>query len=295
MRSVKVGGMVAMVAATVAGAAAGETGQAARMLKSGTTIVLGHRDASLPFSFLDGQRKPAGYTMDLCGHIVDAIKKSLAPADLKLSYVQLSSSDRIEKVRDGTVDLECGSTSITAQRSGEVAFSRPIFYADTKILVRTDSGIQSIADLRDKRVIVNQGAAGAPLLARADMENSLHIQFVKSHDNLESFKALQAGKVDAFVHDDVQLAMLAATSGSPRSYTLLNASLSSDPIAIMMRKDNKPLQQLVDQTLARLSASGEFAKVYARWFLTPTFKFPMSERLRRELQNQAVLAPAPGN
>ncbi|MBA5637473.1 amino acid ABC transporter substrate-binding protein [Duganella sp. LX20W] len=283
MRSNKVL-VAAALLGVMAGAVAGEAGGPLKLAKPGT-ITIGYRDASQPFSFADAQHKPAGYTIDLCGAVVEAIRKELGQPELKVSYVPVSSSDRIAKVKDGAVDLECGSTSITPQRATEVAFSTPIFFSDTKVMVRADSGIQSVADLKDKRVIVNQGASGAPVLAKADLEKGLHIQFVKSHDNVESFGALQQKKVDAFVHDDVQLAQLAATASNPKGFVLLKESLASDPIAIMLRKDNKPLQQLVDATLAKLSASGEFSKIYSKWFLTPTFKFPMSENLKHELKN----------
>lgn len=284
MRNDKVVVLAAALLGMMANAVGAEAGAQLKLSKPGA-LTIGYREASQPFSFADAQHKPAGYTIDLCGAVVDAIKKELAQPDLKVSYVQVSSSDRMAKVKDGSVDLECGSTSITPQRATEVAFSTPIFFADTKIMVRADSGIQSVTDLKDKRVIVNQGASGAPLLAKADMDKGLHIQFVKSHDNVESFAALQQKKVDAFVHDDVQLAQLAATASNPKGFVLLKDSLSSDPIAIMMHKDNKPLQQLVDATLAKLGASGEFTKIYSKWFLTPTFKFPMSESLKRELKN----------
>ncbi|HJU99525.1 MAG TPA: amino acid ABC transporter substrate-binding protein [Burkholderiaceae bacterium] len=284
MRSDKVMVLAAALLGVMASAVAGETGGQLKLAKPGA-ITIGYRDASQPFSFADAQHKPAGYTIDLCGAVVEAIRKELGQPDLKVNYVPVSSSDRIAKVKDGSVDLECGSTSITPQRATEVAFSTPIFFSDTKVMVRADSGIQSVADLKDKRVIVNQGASGAPALAKADLDKGLHIQFVKSHDNVESFGALQQKKVDAFVHDDVQLAQLAATASNPKGFVLLKESLASDPIAIMLRKDNKPLQQLVDATLAKLSASGEFTKIYSKWFLTPTFKFPMSESLKRELKN----------
>lgn len=274
------------ITASLSSAGAVESGGAVRMSNISGAITIGYREASVPFSYLDAQQKPVGYSLDLCAYIVDAIKKNLALADLKVVYVPVSSSDRVEKIKNGTVDLECGSTTVTQQRLTEVAFSNAIFFADTKILVRADSGIQSISDLKDRRVIVNQGSTGAPLLAKVDMEKGLHIHFVKSHDNVESFKALQQNKVDAFVHDDVQLAMLAATSGSPKGYALLNESLSSDPIAIMLRKENKQLKQVVDATLARISASGELARLYAKWFVTPTFKMPMGEALKQELKRQ---------
>jgi glutamate/aspartate transport system substrate-binding protein len=276
--------VAAALLGVMAGAMAGEAGGPLRLAKPGA-ITVGYRDASQPFSFADAHHKPAGYTIDLCGAVVEAIRKELGQPDLQVNYVLVSSSDRIAKVKDGAVDLECGSTSVTPQRAAEVAFSTPIFFSDTKVMVRADAGIQSVADLKDKRVIVNQGASGAPLLAKADIEQGLHIQFVKSHDNVESFGALQQKKVDAFVHDDVQLAQLAATASNPKGFVLLKESLATDPIAIMLRKDNKPLQQVVDATLAKLNASGEFTKIYAKWFLTPTFKFPMSESLKHALKN----------
>lgn len=283
MRSNKVM-MAAVLLGVMAGAVAGEAGGQLKLAKPGA-ITIGYRDASQPFSFADAHHKPAGYSIDLCGAVVEAIRKDLGQPDLHVNYVLVSSSDRMAKVKDGSVDLECGSTSVTPQRAAEVAFSTPIFYSDTKVMVRADAGIQSVADLKDKRVIVNQGASGAPLLAKADLEQGLHIQFVKSHDNVESFGALQQKKVDAFVHDDVQLAQLAATASNPKGYVLLKESLATDPIAIMLRKDNKPLQQVVDVTLAKLNASGEFTKIYAKWFLTPTFKFPMSDNLKHALKN----------
>lgn len=250
---------------------------------AGGEIKIGYRESAAPFSFVEGS-KPAGYTIELCEHIVEAIRKSMAPASLKVTYVPLTSSDRVEKVKNGTADLECGATTVTPQRAADVAFSQPIFYADTKILVKAGSGIQSVADLKGKRVIVNQGAAGAPLLAKADLDKGLHIQFVKSLDTRESFKSLQQNKVDAFVHDDVQLVRLAATSSGPKDFVLLNESLSSDPIAIMIHKDNKALKQAADATLARLAASGELAKIYGKWFVTPTFKFPMGAALKQALK-----------
>jgi glutamate/aspartate transport system substrate-binding protein len=248
-------------------------------------IRIGYRESAAPFSFVDGG-KPAGYTIDLCEHIVDAIRKSTGPATLKVTYVPLTSSNRVEKVKGGEVDLECGATTVTAQRAAEVAFSQPIFYADTKIMVKAASGIQSVAGLKGKRVIVNQGAAGAPMLAKADLDKGLHIQFVKSLDTRESFKSLQQDKVDAFVHDDVQLVRLAATSGTPKDFVLLADSLSSDPIAIMVRKDKPQLKQAADATLAKLAASGELGKIYAKWFMTPSFKFPMGTALKQALKMQ---------
>ncbi len=269
--------------ATIATLLAGAAQAADTPLAPGGEIRIGYRDSAAPFSFAEGQR-PAGYTIELCEHIVEAVRKSMAPASLKVTYVPLTSSDRVEKVKNGTADLECGATSVTPQRAADVAFSQPIFFADTKVMVKTASGIHSVNDLKGKRVIVNQGASGAPLLAKADLDKGLHIQFVKSLDTRESFKSLQQDKVDAFVHDDVQLVRLAASSGNAKEFTLLTDTLSSDPIAIMIRKDNPQLKQLADATLAKLASSGELAKIYNKWFMTPTFKFPMGPTLKQSLK-----------
>lgn len=270
---------VTLLAALLAGAS-----QAAEApLVTGGEIKIGYRESAAPFSYAEGQ-KPAGYTIDLCEHIIDAVRKSLAPATLKVTYVPLTSSDRVEKVKRGAVDLECGATTVTPQRAADVAFSQAIFYADTKIMVKAGSGIASVADLKGKRVIVNQGATGAPLLARADLEQGLHIQFVKSLDTRESFKSLQQNKVDAFVHDDVQLVRLAASSASAKDFVLLDGSLSSDPIAIMVSKNNPQLKRVADGTLAKIAASGDWAKIYAKWFMTPSFKFPMGAALKQTLK-----------
>jgi len=256
-----------------------------KKIQSTASVTIGHRDASFPLSFFDAQHKPVGYSLDICSHIVEQIKKELALSALKVNYVAVSSSDRIARVVDGQVDLECGSTTITKERLKQVNFANTIFYADTKILVKANSGIRTVDDLKGKRITINQGATGAPVLAKLDQQKGLKIEYVKSHDNIESFKLLEDNKVSAFVQDDVQLAMLAARSADPKEYELLNESLSRDPISIMIRKDDPQLEKLVNATLANLTASGELNKIYAKWFVTPQFKFPMGDALKKILKN----------
>ena len=254
-------------------------------IKRTGAISIGHRDSAAPFSYLNAQHKPAGYTIDLCMQVVDAIKKSLALPELKINYILLSATDRQAKISDGTVDLECGATSNLKERAKSLGFSNTIFYADTKILVRADAGIKGIDDLKEKRVVLTQGAVGAAMLSKMDAQKGLKIQYIRSHENAESFKLLEERKVDAFVHDDIQLAMFAAKSDNPKAYLMLDTSLSRDPIAIAMRKGDPQLEKIVNAGLDNAYKSGEFQKIYAKWFVTPKFKFPMSDAMKEILNH----------
>lgn len=258
-------------------------------IKRTGSISIGHRESAAPFSYVNAQHKPAGYTLDLCMQVVDAIKKSLSLPELKINYVLLSATDRQAKVSDGTVDLECGATSNLKERAKTLGFSNTIFYAETKILVRADSGIKSIDDLKEKRVVLTQGAVGATMLSKMDAQKGLKIQYIRSRENSESFKLLEDRKVDAFVHDDIQLAMFASKS-DPKAYLMLDTSLSRDPIAIAMHKGDAPLEKIVNAALDSTYKSGEFQKIYAKWFVTPKFKFPMGDAMKEILNHPNNIA-----
>ncbi|MES2263964.1 MAG: amino acid ABC transporter substrate-binding protein [Pseudomonadota bacterium] len=279
--------LLAMLAAPAIGHAQGVEKTLDRIKNTGK-ITLGYRESALPFSFVDAQQKPAGYTLDLCERVVGAIKKSLALPEIDVQYVLLKATDRIAKVVDGTVDLECGATTNLKERAKLVNFSNTIFLAETKVLVKKESGIKTLDDLRNKRVTLTQGALGAVVLSKIDAQKGLNIRYIRSHENTESFKALEDGKVDAFVHDDIQLALFVAKSANPKEYLMLDTALSRDPIGIAMRKDEPKLAQLVNAALDSAYKSGDFNKIYARWFITPAFKFPLGEAMKQALN-------APGN
>lgn len=262
-----------------------ETDSTFNKIKRTGSINIGHRESALPFSYVNTQHRPAGYTVDLCAQVTDAIKKSLSLPELKTHYVLLSATDRQTKITDGTVDLECGATSNLKERAKAMAFSNTIFFANTKILVRADAGIKSIDDLRDKRVALTQGALGAAMLSKIDVQKGLKIHYVRSLDNADAFKSLRDGKVDAFVHDDIQLALFASQSDHPKAFVMLDTSLSKDPIAIAMRKGEPQLERIVNGALDNAYKSGEFQKIYAKWFSTPKFKFPMDDALKHILGN----------
>jgi glutamate/aspartate transport system substrate-binding protein len=257
-------------------------------IKDSGTILVGHRAAAVPFSMRDSHGQPVGYSLDLCARIIDNVRKALALPELKVSYVEVKSSDRIQKVLDGEVDLECGSTTITPERAAQVAFANTIFVTSSRILTHAAAPIKNIADLKGQRVAIAQGASVAPMLSNIDRERKLNIQYVRVKDFTDGFQVLEQGRADAFVSDDIQFAEFIARSSHPQEYAVVGEPLSVDALGIMMRKQDAQLLDIANRTLAGLAASGEFDRIYAKWFVTPTLKFPMGAALKKLLK-------APGN
>ncbi|CAN7542556.1 amino acid ABC transporter substrate-binding protein [Pseudoduganella sp. LjRoot289] len=259
-------------------------------IKTSGAITVGYRSASVPFSTREGAAAPAGYTQDLCARIIDNVRKELALPDIKVSYVEVKSSDRIQKLLDGEVDLECGSTTNTRDRSAQVTFSNTIFVTSSRILTLAASPIKGVEGLKGQRVAIAQGASVAPLLSKIDLAQGLNIQYVRVKDFTEGFKALEGGRVAAFVSDDIQFAQYIARSSRPQDYAVVGEPISVDPLGIMMRKQDTRLHAIANKTLADLVSSGEFERNYTKWFVTPTLKFPMGEALKKLLKapnNQA--------
>jgi glutamate/aspartate transport system substrate-binding protein len=255
-----------------------------RKLKSGAPIKVGYRAASVPFSMRDGSAAPTGYSLDLCARIIDSVRKELAMPDIAVTYVEVKSSDRIQKLADGEIDIECGSTTNTRERSAQVAFTNTIFVTSSRILARTDTPVRGIATLKGQRVAIAQGASVAPLLSSIDRERALGIQYVRVKDFREGFEALESGRAAAFVSDDIQFAEFLAKSSHPQDYAVVGEALSVDPLGIMMRKQDVRLHAIANRTLAGLAASGEFDRIYAQWFMTPKMKFPMGDALKKLLK-----------
>ncbi|SFU30927.1 amino acid ABC transporter substrate-binding protein [Pseudoduganella namucuonensis] len=276
--------------AAAAAAHAEEPAGTLQKIKASGVIAVGYRPASVPFSMRDRAGTPAGYTLDLCARIIDNVRKELGLADIKVRHVEVKSSDRIQKLLDGEIDLECGSTTNTRERSAQVTFANTIFVTSSRILTLAASPIKGIDGLKGQRVAIAQGASVAPLLSKIDVEKGLNIQYVRVKDFAEGFQALEAGRVAAFVSDDIQFAQYIARSTRPQDYAVVGEPISVDPLGIMMRRQDARLHAIANQTLAGLAASGEFERIYAKWFVTPTLKFPMGETLRKLLKapnNQA--------
>ncbi|WP_334189652.1 amino acid ABC transporter substrate-binding protein [Noviherbaspirillum sp.] len=258
-------------------------------IRDSQAIVIAHREASLPFSYMDG-RQPVGYAIDLCLKVADAIKRELKLAKLDVRYLAVTPSNRMQAIAEGKADLECGSTTNTAERRKQVAFTVSHFVASARMVVRTDSGIANWADLRDKKIVTTRGTTNAKTLVDRDKVRSLNITLAESKDHAEGFGMVERGVADAFAMDDVLLYGLRAAARNPESFRVVGDSLSTEPYAIMLRKDDPAFKAVVDRELARIMNDGEIYPIYDKWFRQPippsgiNMNMPMGYLLRSSLR-----------
>jgi glutamate/aspartate transport system substrate-binding protein len=262
-----------------------------RKVKETGTLTIGYRDSSVPLSYLYDRLKPIGFSLDLCNHVVDAVKAKLAMPELKVAFNPVTSSTRIPLVANGTVDIECGSTANMTVRQKQVGFSYTFFVPQFKWIVRSKSGIASADDLRGKTVAVTAGTNTAAFVNKLNSEGRLGMTIMSGKDHAESFLLVETGRASAWMEDDVLIAGFRANAKTPADFKLLDQSYPSDPYALMLRKDDPQFKALVDATLASLMRSGEFEKLYERWFEQPisprgiNIQLPMSEALREAVRN----------
>lgn len=252
-------------------------------IKQTGTVVIGYRDDSFPFSYLDGDR-PIGYSIDLCMKVVDAIRKDLKRPDIAVKFSRITSATRISALKTGEVDIECESATNTAERRKEVAFTIPTFYALTRMLARNDGKVQTHFDLRGRTVVTTQSTTPEKLLKERKESYGATIVLGKSHQ--ESFDMVVSGKADAFVMDDVLLFAMRAASAEPEKLAITGNPLSVEPLALMLRKDDPAFKKLVDTEIARVITQNEIGAIYRKWFESPippkqvNLKLPMSYVLK---------------
>ncbi len=232
------------------------------------TILVGYRDASVPFSYLDADKRPIGYSIELCERIVQNLRKEWRLPDLTINWVMVKSSERIPSLLDGKIDLECGNTTATAERRRQVDFSVPTFIAGGGVLVRADLGATTLTDLRGKKVVVTTGTTGEKIINRAN-ETGRNLVPVRVGSNSDAFAALVARQADAWITDDILLAAFRAQHTSPKDFVLLDKRHTIEPLALMYRKDDVTFTREVDRELRALIQSGEVRRMYERWFLSP--------------------------
>jgi ABC-type amino acid transport substrate-binding protein len=248
------------------------------------TVVIGYRESSIPFSYLNARGEPIGYSIDLGRAIVDAISNELNGQTLKIKFVPVTSESRIGAVKNGEVDLECGSTTNNTERQKEVAFSPIMFVAGTKLLVKRGSPIQSFRDLNGKRVVVTAGTTNEQAMRRISEKFGININLVVAKDHEESYEQLASGKVDAFAGDDVLLYGFVAERKAGNDLVVIGDFLSYDPYGIMYRKDDPELADLVNRVFREMAESRDLEYNYDRWFLKKlpsgeTLNLPMSAQL----------------
>ncbi|MGH7307549.1 MAG: amino acid ABC transporter substrate-binding protein [Candidatus Rokuibacteriota bacterium] len=234
-------------------------------IKETGTIQLGYRETSRPFSFRDKDGKPVGYSVDLCQQVVEAVQQSLRLAALKVGWVAVTPADRIPKLVKGTIDLECGSTTITFGRMEQVAFSHMISVDGGSLLATADSGIGTVKDLPGKRVGVIPNTTTEKALAAALAGGSIQARVITVGEHGEGLQALEDGRLDAYASDRLLLAGLLSTAKNPAKLRLSGEHFSYEPYALMMRRGDNAFQARVNRTLSTLYRSG-LVQIYERWF-----------------------------
>jgi glutamate/aspartate transport system substrate-binding protein len=255
------------------------------------SIVLAYRESSVPFSYLDGPGHPIGFGVDIANKIAEAVRQASGKKDLRIEYQAVTSQNRVPLVANGSVDLECGSTTNNAARAKEVAFAVNYFYASSRLLVKKSSGIQKLGDLAGKAIATTTGTTTFGQLRKLSLERNLNLNVVPAKDHADGFLLLESGRAQAFAMDDILLAGLMLNAKNPDDYTIVGEPLQVEAYACMLRKDDPAFKKLVDSTLTAMMKSGEFEKLYKKWFMSPipprqrSLALPISDRLRENLKS----------
>ncbi|MGO9547022.1 MAG: amino acid ABC transporter substrate-binding protein [Rhodomicrobium sp.] len=288
-------------------ATAGELDQVLRKIKDSGAITIGYRDALLPMSYTDAQARPVGFALELCALVTDKVKQTLGLADLKIDYQAVTPEKGVSLLQTGAIDIDCGATPVSAELEGEVAFSRPIFVSELRWIVPRRLRVEregrrrtryetispsSTEDLKGKPVVLTRGSPVTSLVLTLSSDRSLGFSILEGKDNAESFKLLETGKASAFLADDVLLAGLKANAKNPDAFGFLADAYPGAAYAFMFKSDDKTFKGLADGALADAMKTGEYAKLYTKWFESPippknvNLSYPMPEKLK-ELMKEA--------
>jgi len=258
---------LALASAVLAGVAHAQVTTLKKVQHSGE-IVMGVRESSSPLSFTLGNNQFAGYHVDLCRAIIAEIGKTVGKP-LNIKYTPVTSQNRIPLTQNGTVDIECGSTTNNSARQKDVAFGLTTYVTEVRTAVKAKSGINSIAQLGNRTVATTTGTTSVQTLRRHQRAEKVSFKEVFGKDHADSFLLLDTGRADAFVMDDNILAGLIANAKEPRDFKIVGEVLSVEPIAVMFRRDDPGMKRLVDLSIRNMMNSGELAKLYGKWFTSP--------------------------
>lgn len=279
--------LAAFSAPILSHAAAPDLGATLEKIRKANVIGIGHRTASLPFSYYDENQKVVGFAQDLCQKVIDAVKLKLNLPGLAVRMIPVTSQNRTSLLQNGTIDLECGVTSNLKERWQQVSFLTTYFIATPRLLTRKDSGIKDFADLAGKAVVTNAGTSSERLLRTANDQKKTGMQIQSVKDYGEGLLILQSGRAVAYVMDDILLAGTRMQAQAPADWALVgSAQGAAEPYGFMVRKDDPQFKQLADAALVAAMKSGDINKLYFRWFQTPippknvSFNFPMSDAVR---------------
>ena len=265
--------------------------QTLKKVADSNKITVSYREASVPFSYLIGSTKAVGFSVELTEAIIDDVRKKLKKPGLEVAYMSVTSQNRIPLLVNGTYDLECGSTTNNTARAKDVTFAVNHFYTGTRLLTKKSSGIKNYEDLAKKTVASTTGTTNAQVIRKYNTDKNLDMQLILGKDHDDSLLLVENDRAMAFAMDDILLFGLMANSKNPAALEVVGDSLQVEPYACMLRKDDPEFKKLVDGTLARLMKSGEFSKMYTKWFMSPippkgvNLNLPMSEPLKANLKS----------
>lgn len=262
-----------------------------KKIKDSRSITLGHRESSIPFSYYDDQQNVIGYSQDLMLKIVDAIQREVKIDKLAIKMLPVTSQNRISLVQNGTVDLECGSTTNNTERQKQVAFSNSFFVIGTRLLTKKTSGIRDFPDLAGRNVVTTAGTTSERLLRKMNAEKKMRMNIISAKDHGEAFLTLETGRAVAFMMDDALLYGEIAKAKKPALWAVVGTPQSFEPYGCMMRKGDPQFKKVVDDALAKVMRSPEITKIYNRWFKSPippkglNLNFPISAEVAKLFKN----------
>jgi len=285
----KLSALMAAVLLTAAATGAQAADTLAKIAESGK-ITLAYRESSVPFSYLDGPNKPIGFSVELSNAVVEAVKKKINKPNLQVALMPVTSQNRIPLIQNGTIDLECGSTTNNSARGKDVAFAINHFYTGTRLLVKKSSKVKNYADLAKKTVASTTGTTNALVMRKYNTEKNLDMDIVLGKDHADAFLLVESDRAVAFAMDDILLFGLIANAKNPAEFEVVGDALQVEPYGCMLPKDDAAFKQVVDDTITGLMKSGEFEKMYNKWFMSPIppkgtpLNLPMSQQLRDNLK-----------
>jgi glutamate/aspartate transport system substrate-binding protein len=276
---------LATLGSLATGAHAQDSGTLKKIKDTGV-IALGHRESSIPFSYYDDKQNVIGYSQDYALKIVDAVKQKLNMPNLKVRLVPITSQNRIPLVQNGTVDIECGSTTNNLERQQQAGFTDTIFIIGTRLMTKKTSGIKDWNDLKGKTVVTTAGTTSERILRKMNQEKNMGMNIISAKDHGESFLTLSTGRAVAFMMDDALLAGERAKSSNPGDFVIVGEPQSREAYGCMMRKDDHDFKKVADDAIAKVQASSEGEQIYKKWFESPippkglNLNFPMSDDMR---------------
>jgi glutamate/aspartate transport system substrate-binding protein len=258
-----------------------------KKIKDSGSITIGHRDASIPFSYYDDKQQPIGYAMDLCLRIADAVKTELKMPKLEVKYQLVTSANRIPLMANGTIDLECGSTTNNLARQEQVWFTITHFVTANRWVAKKSANLKKLQDLKGKTIVSTAGTTNIKQITEINGQQNLGMNIISANGHPEAFQMVETGRAAAFVMDDILLYSLAAQSRNPKDYEISAEALSVEPYGIMLRKDDKEFKKVVDAAMVNTYKSGQINAIYEKWFQKPippkglNLSIPMSDAMKK--------------